>query len=313
MGKRFTVMICTRRRQEQLYACLRSLLPQLDGSGHVVVVVENDSAEYSRRVVDECSRARPDVTFIYALETEVGLSSVRNKCLTLALEQAPEWLVFIDDDETARPGWLEAVARGIDTFDADVLAGPVQYVLPKELPLFYQPPKPLRNAHGKVMKSAATHNAAMRKAFLGGQAEGLRFDPLFQFLGGEDVAFFRRVTAVGGRIIWLDDAVVEEIVVPSRICLSHNFACWQRGASSVMVEIIAEKGRLSALFRFMPRIVEATVFGFAMTLAGAVIMIFTRRKGVDIILRGLKKVVAIVGWFRGFFGLSPQPYRRDAA
>ncbi|TPW31810.1 glycosyltransferase family 2 protein [Martelella alba] len=309
MEKRFTIMVCTRRRQAQLQTCLRSLLPQLDGSGHVVVVVENDSAEYSRDVVERIAETRPDVTFIYALETEIGLSSARNRVLSIALEQVPEWLVFIDDDETARPDWLAATARGIDTFDADVLTGPVHYVLPEELPLFYQPPKLARNAYGDAMESAATNNAVMRKAFMHEEGRGLRFDPQYQFLGGEDTEFFRRVTSAGGRIVWLDDAVVEEIVAPSRIGLSYNLASWQRVTSAEMVDFMRKHGRLKALRRFLPRAVERGVSAVVMLGFGAVAMVFSRRRGVQTIMRGLKKAMAVVGWFRGFFDLLPQPYR----
>ncbi|WP_176085554.1 glycosyltransferase family 2 protein [Martelella sp. HB161492] len=310
MEQRFTIMVCTRRRQTQLQACLRSLLPQLQGPGHAVVVVENDSAEHSRGVVEELEKSWPDVSFVYALETEIGLTSARNRVLSIALEQAPEWLAFIDDDETARPDWLEAMLRGIGTFGADVLTGPVHYVLPDDLPLFYQPPKLARHAYGDVMDSAATNNAVMRKAFFLEEGRDLRFDPQYRFLGGEDTEFFRRVTSAGGRIVWLDDAVVEEIVEPSRVGLAYNLTSWQRVTSAEMIDFIRKHGRLKAASRFLPRALERGVSALVMLILGAVTMLFSRRKGVQTILRGLKKAMAVFGWGRGFFGLLPQPYRQ---
>ncbi|MGE0715183.1 MAG: glycosyltransferase family 2 protein [Alphaproteobacteria bacterium] len=102
-GPLVTVAICTRNRAALLDECIASVREQTlpTGDGIAIVVVDNASADDTPAVVDRHRAADPRV--VYAHEPEIGVSAARNRALALA---ASPLIAFIDDDATARPGWL---------------------------------------------------------------------------------------------------------------------------------------------------------------------------------------------------------------
>lgn len=98
-----TVAIPTYRRPGMLAQCLDSLLPQLRDDVDILVV-DNDPDGSARASVE--GRGHPRLRYVN--ETEPGVVRARNRAVR---DSAGRYLGFIDDDEIARPGWIDALCR----------------------------------------------------------------------------------------------------------------------------------------------------------------------------------------------------------
>ena len=100
-----SVVICANdeARFALLTAAVRSVVHQLPAPFEVIVVIDHNEPLRARALV-----AFPDATVIANGEAP-GLSGGRNTGVRAA---RGEIVAFMDDDATARPGWLEALADG---------------------------------------------------------------------------------------------------------------------------------------------------------------------------------------------------------
>lgn len=114
------VVICTRRRPDDLSACLDSIAGEI-ARGREVVVIDNGPDAATEGVV----RARPGVR--YVAEPRPGLSAARNTGLRTA---TAEIVAFVDDDVRPESGWLEPLSAAFDAPEVAVVCG---LVLPFEL------------------------------------------------------------------------------------------------------------------------------------------------------------------------------------
>jgi glycosyltransferase involved in cell wall biosynthesis len=101
-GLLLTVAICTRNRARFLEKAIRSVLAQITDDAELLVV-DNGSTDGTKGVVESQLAANPCLTFMY--ENEVGVCAARNAALKKARGR---YVLFLDDDATAEPGWLNA-------------------------------------------------------------------------------------------------------------------------------------------------------------------------------------------------------------
>lgn len=215
------VAVCTYRRPDRLAGLLPHLLEQVDDATSAgdpgtavdvdVVVVDNDPHRSARPVVE----ALGDERVAYEHEPRRGISAARNRALDSA--EGRRLLVFVDDDELPRPGWLAHLLR---TWAATRPAAVAGHVVAR----FAQPLDPWIAAGeffvrgtwptGTERPAAATNNLLLDLDRL--RAHGLRFDPAFGLTGGEDTMLTSRLTAAGERIVWCAEAVVDDVVTPAR-------------------------------------------------------------------------------------------------
>jgi glycosyltransferase involved in cell wall biosynthesis len=117
-----SVVIPTYRRHSYLAKALDSLVEQsLAKTDYEVIVVDN-ACEDEVRVLTLSYAADAQVSYI--AEPKVGLSHARNTGLR---NVRGEFVVFMDDDAVAAPGWLEAVMRTFSEGGSTVAAvgGPI--------------------------------------------------------------------------------------------------------------------------------------------------------------------------------------------
>ena len=99
-----TVILCTYNRCATLSRALASVaaseLPQV--AKWEVIVVDNNSTDGTRAVVEEFCRQHPG-RFRYLFESRQGLSQARNAGIR---EARGDILAFMDDDVTVEPTWL---------------------------------------------------------------------------------------------------------------------------------------------------------------------------------------------------------------
>lgn len=129
-----SVVICTLNRRTSLCRTLDSLLSQTCTRPYEVLVVDNGSSDDSVAAA-EAYASRFRVTLRVMKELETGLSNARNRALAEA--NAPR-VVFIDDDVSCRPGFVES---HLDAFaEPDVIAtgGRILPVLPASTPGWFR-------------------------------------------------------------------------------------------------------------------------------------------------------------------------------
>ena len=100
---------------------LRALRSQ-PGSQWEVIVVDNNSKDHTRQVVEDFQRDWPLLR--YEFEVQQGLSHARNHGIVCA---HGEVLLFTDDDVLPEPDWLETTLVGLEKYHADACGG---YIAP---------------------------------------------------------------------------------------------------------------------------------------------------------------------------------------
>ena len=216
MRKRVVVCIPTYKRPAELRRLLGALSQQeLPPDCEVgIVVVDNEGAALTREICDEGRRALL-VPLTYVAESGRGFSHVRNRAVEVA-RQFGEFLVFIDDDEVPMSHWLEHLVSCQEDYDADAVSGPVVPHFMSDVPEWIRVGRFFdreRYPTGTNLKESRTGNTILKLSVferIGG------FDETFTLTGSEDTDWFGRLHQSGGRIVWCNEAVVEEWVPPSR-------------------------------------------------------------------------------------------------
>ena len=215
---RLTVAVLTYLRNAYLAELLPALVEQagsVAGRARVrILVVDNDPAGGAERTA---AGARPDGAgpeIVYVHEPEPGIVAGRNRALDESGHE--HLLVFIDDDELPRPGWLAALLAARERHGCAAVTGPTP-------PVFETAPDPWVAACGVFDSWEAADGARVRSADTGNllldlgrvRALRLRFDPRYGLTGGEDSLFTRSLTLAGEEIRFAAGAVVDKRV-PAR-------------------------------------------------------------------------------------------------
>lgn len=220
---RLTVAVLTYLRNAYLAELLPALVEQagsVAGRARVrILVVDNDpagGAERTARAVRpagaDSDGAGPEIVYVH--EPEPGIVAGRNRALDESGRE--RLLVFIDDDELPRPGWLAALLDARERHGCAAVTGPTP-------PVFETAPDPWVAACGAFDSWEAADGARVRSADTGNllldlgrvRALSLRFDPRYGLTGGEDSLFTRSLTLAGEEIRFAAGAVVDKRV-PAR-------------------------------------------------------------------------------------------------
>jgi succinoglycan biosynthesis protein ExoM len=216
--------ICTCKRPVGLERLLEAVA-ELDFDGLLsVVMVDNDAAGAAEGVA-VCRRmvaAGYRWPLVCTPEERRGIPFARNRAVALALEQDPEFIAALDDDERPTRGWLREMLRVQAETGADAVGGPVLPEFAPDAPAWLieggffgrgssRPDKAevRLNACGNFMAKASCFRALMPEPF----------DTRFALTGGEGGIFFRRLVARNCTMRWAAHAVIHETVPPSRATL----------------------------------------------------------------------------------------------
>jgi len=210
------ICICTFRRPF-LAKTLRSVAG-LDIAGHEVrvIVADNDETPSARELVEQMAAELPfPLTYIHASARNISIA--RNACLDAA---SGDFLAFVDDDEIVSRGWLAALLAGAEETGAAAVLGPVRALYADDAPRWMAEGdfhSTLPVFVGGAIRTGYTCNVLIRWV---APFSGVRFDPALGRAGGEDTAFFYRLTALGGAIAYAPEALVEEPVTPERASMA---------------------------------------------------------------------------------------------
>ncbi|HKW16972.1 MAG TPA: glycosyltransferase family 2 protein [Terriglobales bacterium] len=215
------VCICTFQRPEYLRRTLKALNAQETDNlfTYSVIVVDNDAEASARNTVSDFpSIGGHPVT--YVVEPEKNISCARNAAL---LHASGDYIAFVDDDEYPAPDWLLKLLQTCKAADVDGVLGPVRPYYDSPPPawvtkgaFFERPSHPT----GMVLNWSQTRtgNVIFSRRILPKNEAPFRVEC---GVAGGDMDFFRRLMAQGRRFIWCEEAVVFEVVPPSRCRLSY--------------------------------------------------------------------------------------------
>lgn len=297
------ILVTTFRRPSDLERLLESLrnVEEPRDVRVEVIVVDNDSAESARGVVERAASERTRWPIRYVCEPCTGIAHARNKAVVEAARA--DFIAFIDDDERALPRWLAELLRIQAATDADVVAGPVR-------PRFDDAPAWLvRSGLFNRSERADAHpislfgagNVLLRRKVL---AElDPPFDPRFGVIGGEDTHLALRLGASGARMRWAAGAVVEERVPASRARAAWVLRrAFHTGATYSMAERAV--GSRPGL-----RLIRAAK-GLGRMFVGAALLLALALWGRAGVLRALHRIATGAGMLSGLVR-SPRPAYGD--
>jgi glucosyl-dolichyl phosphate glucuronosyltransferase len=136
---RFSVIIATYNRAEELFKTLQSLRNVITSEPWEVIVVDNNSTDSTREIILETARTFP-VELRYLFEEEQGRSAALNAGIQTA---HGEIIVVTDDDVRVEHDWLDNAAAALERLNCDYVGG-------KALPIWGGPrPEWLPNRPGK--------------------------------------------------------------------------------------------------------------------------------------------------------------------
>ena len=135
---KFSVIICTHNRADSLSETLATLAKLSTNAEWELIVVDNNSTDSTRIIVEEATEAFP-VELKYLFEAEPGKFAALNTGIRAA---RGEIIATTDDDAFIEPDWLDRAAEGLERFKCDFVGG-------KVLPVWGGPqPKWLPNRPG---------------------------------------------------------------------------------------------------------------------------------------------------------------------
>jgi succinoglycan biosynthesis protein ExoM len=216
-----SVCILTFQRPEYLCRTLKALTAQQTGNlfTYSVAVVDNDALASARSTVSEfTSIGGHPVTFV--VEPQKNIACARNAAV---LHASGDYIAFVDDDEYPTQDWLLKLFQTCRDADVDGVLGPVR-------PYFDSPPPAWvtkgaffeRPSHrtGTVLSWSQTRtgNVLFARRILTENEAPFRVE---MGTAGSDLDFFRRLMERGRVFIWCEEAVVFEVVPPSRSRLSY--------------------------------------------------------------------------------------------
>lgn len=265
-----------------------------------IVVVDNDADGSAGAIVDDLRSRLPPI--VYLVEPQRGISFARNRALALA---RGHWIAFIDDDEEACPGWLQAFWEAARTCEAEGFFGPVRPVAEGVAPTWFRMQAFFPYAElGDGRRIDATHtrtgNAFVRRSLLGEAP----FDPAFALTGGGDYELFARLVDAGARFHWCASAETRDYLPASRLTWSWLL---QRAFRGGYTFTLVDRRRHPGLARDLQRITRATAGAVALTL----LLPFAALRGYSEALLRLRRIAIQLGHLWTYLGPPVAPYRTE--
>jgi succinoglycan biosynthesis protein ExoM len=304
---RVALCVLTLHRPVGLARCLAGIAAlELPGDEAVdlrVVVVDNDRGCSGRPVVER-ARASLPWPVDYLVEPDRGIPHARNRAVAAAADA--HLVGFVDDDEAPHPGWLVAMLDARRRTGAAVLMG-------RSVATFDQPPAPWVVEGGFFEHARFTSGAPF--PFWYARTSGILidrtalppgpgvFDERFRFSGGSDHHLFARMHGAGHRFAWVDEAVVEENVPPTRATAGWLVRRAYRFGTTGSLTLVAEGASPLRRLRRVAGAVVYTAVGLARQL---------RRPGSTRVtaVRMLQQLAYGAGLVTGVLGLPYPEYRR---
>lgn len=289
-----------------LQRCIGALAQQGDEARfrwRLVVVDNNEHATGELAKWISQVFPRPHVV---AREPRPGIPYARNRGIEAALEMEADFILFLDDDEIAPPGWMRAMFECVQASGADVVQGGVTQTA---CPIQLASPAPIvKAAATRAAETAATCNTIMR-AWPAKPPYSLRFDENMRFTGGSDLEYFMRAHQCGARVVRAKGVDVLEQRVPERETLRYRMMRSFSSGNNYHARVAKNCRALTATRRIVFRALNRVLTG-AVTLAVAPLAaLISTKRGRKLLDKACSNLSFAVGCVSPAFGWRHEPYR----
>lgn len=265
-----SIVVCTYNRAESLKDTLRALraLRMPAACECEVIVVDNNSSDHTRAVVEEARRDWPSLR--YEFEIRQGLSHARNRGIACS---RGEVLLFTDDDVLPEPDWLEMTLDGLVKYQADACGGYIAPIWETPPPAWlterfygflavrtdrsddYIISEPSQAPFGANMafKKSVFDRVGIFDVRRGRQGNVLA--------GGEDIELFERILSAGLRAVFLGHTRVHHKVEAYR-CTKRYLRRWRFQSSrnlAITKGIAGDRRILNIPLYLFPQLLRATI------------------------------------------------------
>lgn len=264
-----SIIIPTYKRPDALARALASVeAEKAVGLDIEIIIADNDPKASAKSFIMQ-KIANSDANIVYIHVPKPGVSNARNSALSSARGR---YILFLDDDMEACPPWAQAMMNAAQKFDAALVFGPVNAVMPDPTNPFFEKMRPLFSREtpgedGLIERGIGTGNCFIdrKKTVLPSPV----FDTSLNQTGGEDDALFRQLEKQDIRIAWTNAAVTMEHVPAARATMEYvwrrNFAFGQAPTHEA-----ADKGVLGwplVLFWMSVGVAQILLYGLRFGLA----------------------------------------------
>ena len=201
------------------------------------LVVENDTDERSKDLIETLRPAFKNCDLVYALETEPGIPFARNRAATESIEIGSDLLLFVDDDEEVPRDWLQKIIQGYRNSEAKLIGAPLRARRPEENLTFLQKlmftnlksryRKKERRASRKASLKGTTGVTIVTNNWLAETSlfseHNIWFDESMRHTGGTDSKFYAEVIAKRLQTAWVQGAHVYETIPPERLSFLYQY------------------------------------------------------------------------------------------
>ncbi|MBC6409113.1 MAG: glycosyltransferase [Ekhidna sp.] len=260
-------------------------------------------SEFSGQNILKIYKDKLPFEVIYIGDQPRGLVMMRNAILEAALHLDVDILGMIDDDILVSPSWMNSMVALLDKYQADVVDGAVKRKLPSDTPLWIRKGRFFHwhNAQtGSLRKSASTSNVFFRSKLI--KDWGLRFDPFFNFCGGEDTFFFHQAFKKGAKIVWSNEVLSHEQISDAKITARWILQRAYRRTNSKFYRKKKEHGYVKAVTMYIFNAIFLLIIGI-------ILFFFLFITGPICWLHSLRFIAKSLGYITAIFGIVYEEYR----
>ena len=226
-----SIIIPTYKRPDALARALASVEDEtITGMNIEIVIADNDPEASAKTYIAQKIKSS-DCDIVYIHVPDPGVSNARNSALATARGR---YILFLDDDMEACPPWAQSMFDAAQKFDAALVFGPVNAVMPDPDNQFYDKMRPLFSRanpgeDGLIERGIGTGNCLIDREKVALPTPA--FNTALNQSGGEDDALFRELEKQDIHIAWTNAAVTLEHVPSQRATMKYvwrrNFAFGQ--------------------------------------------------------------------------------------
>jgi glycosyltransferase involved in cell wall biosynthesis len=230
MSMAYTVALCTHNHADRIARTLEDLrsLRQPEAPWEFLVIDNGCKDETPQLLARHAWPENWKVRIVR--EEKLGLSNARNRAIA---EARGEFVIFMDDDETADPDWLCAFERLIRAHNPDAFGGRIKVLFEDLRPAWLQ--DELLGFLGELNRNDQVCPLADPYASFYGGNFGFRksvcdtvggFDAMLgrkgtDNTGGEEVDFYRRLLTAGFKVWWTPDAIIHHRIQAAKLERSY--------------------------------------------------------------------------------------------
>ena len=228
----FSLIICTYNREKYILPLLESIASQnYPRRAYEIVLVNNNSTDRTEELCLRFRETHPDIHFYYCVEPQQGLSYARNRGIA---ESLGEYLIYVDDDATVFPNYLQAYSQFFRTYPAALAAGgPI-------IPAYEENPPPWLTQFTKELLTGYLYRGGKTGFFTHGKYPGggnaCYRKPFFEqfglfnvelgrkgnsLIGAEEKDLFSRFLAAGNKIGYVPEAGIYHCIPPEKLTREH--------------------------------------------------------------------------------------------